>query len=81
MVAQTVPTSAWYIDKLTTVGTCSTSRGNEATRASGCSPDFHDVTEAHNVEVPKQRCVCSVSAKQYCSWKSITSPSTFDFLK
>lgn len=56
MVAQTVPTSAWYIDKLTTVGTCSTSWGNEATRASGGSPGFHDnVTEAHSVEVPKER--------------------------
>lgn len=32
MEAQTVPTSARYIDKLTTVGTCSTSRENEATR-------------------------------------------------
>lgn len=32
MEAQTVPTSARYIDKLTTVGTCSASRENEATR-------------------------------------------------
>lgn len=38
MVAQTVPTSARYIDKLTTVGTCSASRENEATRTSDCSP-------------------------------------------
>lgn len=37
MEAQTVPTSARYIDKLTTVGTCSTSRENEATRTLGCS--------------------------------------------
>lgn len=55
MVAQTVPTSARYIDKLTTVGTCSASRGNEATRALDCSPCFHDnVMVPHNVEVPKQ---------------------------
>lgn len=32
MEAQTVPTSARYIDKLTTVGTCFASRENEATR-------------------------------------------------
>lgn len=32
MEAQTVPTSARYIDKLTTVGTCSASMENEATR-------------------------------------------------
>lgn len=32
MVAQTVPTSARYIDKLTTVGTCSASRENEDIR-------------------------------------------------
>lgn len=32
MAAQTVPTSARYIDKLTTVGTCSASSKNEATR-------------------------------------------------
>lgn len=37
MEAQTVPTSARYIDKLTTVGTCSTSRENEATRTLACS--------------------------------------------
>lgn len=55
MVAQTVPTSARYIDKLTTVGTCSASRENEATRTSDCSPCFHvSVMEPHNVEVPEQ---------------------------
>lgn len=32
MAAHTVPTSAGYIDKLTTVGTCSASSKNEATR-------------------------------------------------
>ena len=32
MAAHTVPTSAGYIDKLTTVGTCSASSENEATR-------------------------------------------------
>ncbi len=37
MEAQTVPTSARYIDKLTTVGTCSTSMENEATRTLACS--------------------------------------------
>lgn len=55
MVAQTVPTSARYIDKLTTVGTCSASRENEATRTSDCSPCFHvSASDPHNVEVPKQ---------------------------
>ena len=55
MVAQTVPTSAQYIDKLTTVGTCSASRENEATRTSDCSPCFHvSATEPHNVDVPEQ---------------------------
>lgn len=42
MAAQTVPTSARYIDKLTTVGTCSASGGNEATGPADCSPSFHD---------------------------------------
>ena len=32
MAAHTVPTSAGYIDKLTTVGTCSASSKNEAAR-------------------------------------------------
>lgn len=55
MVAQTVPTSARYIDKLTTVGTCSAGRENGATRTSDCSPCLHvSVMEPHNVEVPKQ---------------------------
>lgn len=55
MVAQTVPTSARYIDKLTTVGTCSASRENEATRTSDCSPCFRvSVMEPCDVDVPKQ---------------------------
>lgn len=55
MVAQTVPTSARYIDKLTTVGTCSASRENESARTFDCSPCFRvSVMEPNNVEVPKQ---------------------------
>lgn len=55
MVAQTVPTSARYIDKLTTVGTCSAGGENGATRTSDCSPCLCvSVTEAHNVQVSKQ---------------------------
>ena len=42
MVAQTVPTSARYSDKSTTVGTCSASRENGATGAPDCSARFHD---------------------------------------
>lgn len=55
MVAQTVPTSARYIDKLTTVGTCSASRENEATRTSYCSPCFRvRAMEPLSAEVPEQ---------------------------
>lgn len=55
MVAQTVPTSARYVDKLTTVGTRSAGRENEATRTSDGSPCLPvSVVEPHNVEVPKQ---------------------------
>lgn len=54
MVAQTVPTSARYIDKLTKVGTCSASRENEATRTSDCSLCFHVSIMKPDVEVPKQ---------------------------
>lgn len=42
MVAQTVPTSAQYIDKLTTVGTGSASGEKEATGTSDCSPCLHE---------------------------------------
>lgn len=49
MVAETVPTSARNIDKLATVGMCSGSRDNEATRTSD-----ERVIEPHIMEVPKQ---------------------------
>lgn len=55
MAAQTVPTSARYIDKLTTVGTCSASGGNEATGPADGSLRFHDgAAGARDEEVPKQ---------------------------
>lgn len=54
MVAQTVPTSARYVDKLTTVGTCSASRENEATRTSARILCFHlKVTKPPNPKLPK----------------------------
>lgn len=65
MVAQTVPTSARYIDKLTTVGTCSASRENEATRTSDCSPRLRvSVSEAQQCGGPQTAARGGTSARR-----------------